>query len=122
MTINFRPKMRKFLVAEYCRGPFYMGWHLYLRENRTFRRNSDGGWGWIKRVHEHPVENFLLSIGITIRNDGTCDDDGIAEFAIKYPIRGRQCGGELRGCLEIEIDKSGEIEMAKPVAGMDARD
>lgn len=100
-----------FLVAEYCRGPFYMGWHLYLRENRTFRQNKYG-WGWIRRIHEHPVESFLSSLGITIRGDGTCDDDGIAEFAMKYPIKGRRCGGRLRGCLKIEIDNSGEIEMA----------
>ena len=90
-----------FLVAEYCRGPFYMGWHLYLRENRVFKRNSDGGWGWIRRVHEHPVKDFLLSIGITIKGDGTCDYDGIAEFARRYPVKGRRCGGRLRGCIEI---------------------
>lgn len=90
-----------FLVAEYCRAPFYMGWHLYLRENRAFKRNSDGSWGWIRRVHRHPVEKFLLSIGITIKGDGICDYDGIAEFARRYPVKGRRCGGRLRGCVEI---------------------
>ena len=103
--------MKMYLIAEYCRGPFYMGWHLYLRENRTFKRNQDGRWGWIRRPREHTETMSLLSsIGITITGDGTCDDDGIAEFARRYPIKGRRCGGKLRGCLEIEIDEFDEIK------------
>ena len=89
----------KYLIAEYCRGPFYMGWHLYLRENRAFRRNADGNWGWIRKYPE--IISYLEPLGINIRGDGTCDDDGIAEFAKRYPIKGRRCGGKLRGCLQI---------------------
>ena len=101
-----------YLIAEYCRGPFYMGWHLYLRENRILKRNKDGGWGWIRQVREHPVMGFLKSIGITIRGDGTCDDDGIAAFAIRYPINGRRSGGKRRGCIEVEVDDFRKIKMA----------
>jgi len=105
-----------YLVAEYCRGPFYMGWHIYIRDHRTFRRNIDGGWGWV-RTHtwswmQDPVYRFLLSIGIEIHGDGTCDYDGIAEFARRYPIRGRRCGRKLRGCIEVEIDEFDEIHLA----------
>jgi len=90
-----------------------MGWHLYLRENRAFSRNSDGGWGWIRRVKEDfAVMAFLSSIGIIISGDGTCDDDGIAEMARQYPIKGRRCGGKLRGCIEVSVDKYGAIKAA----------
>ena len=49
------------------------------------------------------VIKILSSIGIEITGDGSCDDDGIAEFAKRYPIKGRRCGGQFRGCLEIEL-------------------
>ena len=90
-----------------------MGWHLYFRENRSFKRNKDGGWGWIRRFREQqPVMSFLASVGITIRGDGSCDDDGIAEIAKRYPIMGRRAGGKYRGCIEVEIDEFGKIKMA----------
>ena len=104
-----------FLVAEYCRGPFYMGWHLYLRENRAMKRNNNGGWGWIRRVHEHPVMKFLSSIGIIIVGDGTCDDDGIAEFAKRYPVKGRKAGDKTRGCIAVEIDDFGAMSFSKKI-------
>jgi len=100
--------MQGFLIAEYCRGPFYMGWHLYLRENMAFnRRNRDGGWGWIRR----PAEDFdvikcLWSLGIIITGDGTCDYDGIAEIVRRYPIKGRKCGGKPRGRVSVDISES----------------
>jgi len=104
-----------YLIAEYCRGPFYMGWHFYLRDYRAFRRNKDGSWGWVRMRSwswQPGVLRFLSSIGIEISGDGTCDHDGIAEFARRYPINGRRCGGKLRGCLKIEIDEFGEIKLA----------
>jgi len=101
-----------FLIAEYCEGPFYMGWHLYLRENRVFRRNLDGGWGWIRRIEtDSAVAVFLSSIGITISGDGTCDYDGIAELSRRYPIKGRRRGGRLRGCIEVQVGKDGAIKI-----------
>jgi len=103
--------MRRFLIAEYCRGPFYMGWHLYLRENRAFTPNSDGGWGWLSQIRENSqVTSFFSSIGIIITGDGTCDGDGIAEFAGRFPIEGRRCGGKLRGGIEVDVGEYGEIK------------
>ena len=58
------------------------------------------------------IVSFLSSFNIAIEGDGTCDYDGIAEFARRYPIKGRRCGGKVRGCLEVEIDEFGEIKMA----------
>jgi hypothetical protein len=111
---------KMFLIAEYCRGPFYMGWHLYLRDYRAFRRNKDSYWGWIRRPWQNkPLMSFLESLGITIHGDGTCDDDGIAEFAQRYPIKGRRCGGKLRGCVEVEIDYFGQITTANPALNTD---
>jgi len=83
-----------------------MGWHLYLRDNRAFRRNSDGTWGWIRRPQEEKwLMDFLDGLGITITGDGTCDHDGIAEFARRYPVKGRRCGGKRRGCMVIKEAK-----------------
>ena len=59
------------------------------------------------------VLKFLSSIGIEIKSDGTCDDDGIAEFARRYPIHGRCCGGKKRGCVEVEIDEFDEITLVQ---------
>ena len=94
-----------------------MGWHLYLRENRAFKRNADGGWGWLRRVKEnHRVISFLAALELTISGDGTTDGDGIAEFARRFPIKGRRCGGKLRGCIEVDVGEHGEVKMAnKPL-------
>jgi hypothetical protein len=90
-----------------------MGWHLYLRDYRPFRPNKNGSWGWQRRVRENSqVMSLLASIGITITGDGTCDHDGIADLAGKYPIKGRKAGGRLRGCIEVNVDEYGRIEMA----------
>jgi hypothetical protein len=93
-----------FLIAEYCDSNFYMGWHLYFRDNKLFKRNNDGGWGWINRPRENlEIMEFMASLGITIKGDGTCDDDGISEFAKRFPLKGRKCGGKIRGGVEINI-------------------
>lgn len=95
--------MKKYLIAEYCRGPFYMGWHLYLRDSaEKNKRNVDGSWGWIRRPEEDEfVQDYLGSLGITIRGDGTCDDDGIAQFARQFPLPRQRVGGKCRGCKEV---------------------
>lgn len=97
---------KKYLIAEYCRGPFYMGWHVYLRDSaEKNKRNAGGSWGWINRPGEDPwCSSFLRLLGITIKGDGTCDDGGIAEIASRWPIPGEQAGGKPRGCIHINID------------------
>ncbi len=42
--------MQRFCLAEYCRGPFYMGWWLYERETNDGRANTSGAcdWGWLR--------------------------------------------------------------------------
>jgi len=100
----------KFLVAEYCRGPFFMGWHLYLRDSKKFQLNDDGEWGWVRRVFENkPVMKFMASLGFPITGDGTCDDDGIAEFAKRYP-ENRVVGARQCGYPAVDVDKHGNIE------------
>ena len=93
-----------FLIAEYCDAIYYTGWHLYYRDSKSFKLNSDGGWGWIRRPRENErIKEFLLSLGIIFKGDGTCDDDGIAEFAKLFQIKGKKCGGKMRGGVEINI-------------------
>ena len=40
----------KYLIAEYCEGPFYMGWWLYLRDRNDGSQNDDkwDRWGWLR--------------------------------------------------------------------------
>jgi hypothetical protein len=102
-----------FLIAEYCDAPFYMGWHLYLRDNKEIqKRNRDGTWGWLGSVHrqgENPVQQIFNELGIEIKGDGTCDYDGIAEIARRFPMLGQSVGGKPRGCAEVIINKDGII-------------
>lgn len=37
-----------YLIAEYCEGPFYMGWWLYERDRNDGSPNDDHGWGWLR--------------------------------------------------------------------------
>lgn len=105
-----------FLIAEYCDHDFYNGWHLYLRDSKgRQQRNADGEWGWIRRIGRRG-ESFtgqavLAELGITIRGDGTCDDDGIAEIARRFPIPRQRIGGKPRGCVEVVIDDEGRIRL-----------
>ncbi len=83
-----------------------MGWHLYLRENiEKHKHNKRGGWGWIKRPEEDKaLQKFLGTLGVIIQGDGTCDYDGIAEIARRFPIPRQRIGGKPRGCIEVVID------------------
>ena len=40
--------MRKYLIAEYCEGPFFMGWWLYERDRNDGSPNDDNRWGWLR--------------------------------------------------------------------------
>ncbi len=42
--------MQRFCLAEYCAGPFYMGWWLYERETNDGQHNTRGfgSWGWMR--------------------------------------------------------------------------
>ena len=101
-----------------------MGWHLYLRENKAFETNRDGGWGWIRDVRQQPVTDFLSSIGITITGDGTCNYDGIAQLASRYPIKGSRVGGTIRGCIEVEAELAGQtlLQITEPEDAGDYND
>ena len=96
-----------FLIAEYCEAPFYMGWHLYLRDNKEIqKRNRDGTWGWLSGVHrqgENPAQQIFDELGIEIKGDGTCDYDGIAEIARRFPMPQQMIGGKPRGCRDATI-------------------
>ena len=103
-----------YLITEYCSALLYTGWHLYYRESNLFKQNSDGGWGWIRRPHENiAITTFFSSLDIIIKGDGTCDDDGIAEFAKRFPLKGKKSGGKIRGGVEINR-VNGKIKLIKP--------
>ena len=98
---------RRFLIAEYCDHEIYEGWHLYIRESKSKQQpNSDGRWGWIRQIgrHRNPAQDVLESLGIVMTGDGTCDHDGVAEIARRFPIPRERVGGQPRGCIEVEID------------------
>lgn len=99
--------MKRYLITEYCDNYIYMGWHLYLRDNKKRQqRNVDGEWGWIRwrgsRDGAHPFAGILDELGLTMRGDGTCDHDAYAEIARVHPIPRERIGGKPRGCVEVE--------------------
>lgn len=52
------------ILAEYCHGPFYMGWHLYVRERTDGIPNADGGWGWCQSaLSVERVRDLCLTMG-----------------------------------------------------------
>lgn len=115
------PEQVKFLIAEYCASQFYMGWHLYVRDSKgRQQRNTDGGWGWIRSIGRYPhcAEGVLRELGIVIRGDGTCDDDGIAEIARRFPIPRQRIGGKPRGCIEVLVNEEGQLRLPnrEPIA------
>lgn len=104
-----------YLITEYCEGPFYMGWHLYLRDSKgRQQRNADGEWGWIRRsdLRKPRAHEFLSALGIEITGDGSCDYDGYAEVARRYPIPRQRIGGKPRGCMPVIVGEWGEITAA----------
>lgn len=55
---------RKFLIAEYCPGPFFWGWWLYLRDRNDGSPNDCCDWGWIRyEFAEQAVYRLLYSMG-----------------------------------------------------------
>lgn len=104
-----------FLIAEHCDAEFYSGWHLYLRDNKNRQqRNADGDWGWIRGLNRYPnlAQPVLDELGIVIRGDGTCDDDGVAEIARQFPIPRQRVGGMPRGCIAVIVG-DGPMKLAE---------
>lgn len=104
--------MRFWLIAEYCPGPFYMGWHVYLREQRT-GANKYGEWGWIRwrgaRDGAHPAAAVFDALSITIRGDGSCKGAGYDELARRFPIPDQNYGKRPRGGVEVDVDEYGRV-------------
>ena len=120
---RYKPGQKLYLIAEYCGHDFlFSGWHLYLREsNKRQQRNADGEWGWIRGLRRDrdfgvasQATKILAQLGITIRGDGTCDDDGIAEIARRFPIPRQRIWKKPRGCIEVVVaDEWGNLELAE---------
>jgi hypothetical protein len=96
------PARALYLVAERCDNTLYNGWHVYLRDTAHHQRNADDDWGWIR--HDHwlapHIHALLETLGIRMRpgSDGSCDDDGYAELARRYPL------GEGRGGFAVVVN------------------
>lgn len=108
--------VHRWLVAEFCGNALFNGWHLYLRDTDRHQRNADGDWGWLQRGHHllQSAHAALAELGILMRpgGDGTCDDDGHAELARRYPIR----RSRLRGGVPIQIVGGSITALTAPAA------
>ncbi len=105
---------KRWLIAEFCAHSLFNGWHLYLRDTDRHERNTDGSWGWLQRGHHLlPAAHAVLAdLRIATRpgSDGSCDDDGYAELARRYPIR----RSRVRGGVAVQVDDI-EIDLVTPV-------
>lgn len=115
-----------YLIAEYCAGPFYMGWWLYLRDSKgRQQRNADGDWGWIRYsppqhdwderegVDRHPCRAVFDALGFTgSLRGGRGDKSEIAKFAFAHRIPRQRIGGKPRGCVEVTVG-DGVISLAE---------
>jgi hypothetical protein len=114
-----------FMIAEYCAGPFYMGWWLYLRESKERqKRNADGEWGWVRYSPSecnldrttgtslHPCRQVFEALGIEGDLRGGCgDESAIARFAFAHRIPRQRIGGKPRGCVPVQRDEWGTITL-----------
>lgn len=102
-----------FLIAEFCAAQFYSGWHIYLRESSGRQVcNKNGGWGWLRQSwRESRAHDFLRSIGIERRGDGTCDGAGYDEIAKRFPIPRQRIGGRPRGCIPVWVGEDGTVSL-----------
>lgn len=95
------------VLAAYCPGPFYMGWHLYLREKADGRRNSDGGWGWEQGAggEECGVRDLVKRLGHTPpppTSTGFPSDDAFKRwFAVTFPLGIRVIVGEFQKLIPL---------------------
>jgi len=80
------------VLAEWCDGPFYMGWHLYLREHCDGRRNRDGDWGWLRGAGQEgfpcAVRDLLIELGHSPPPPTSRGSDAFAEWFAKTFPRG----------------------------------
>ncbi len=93
--------------AEYCSGPFYVGWWLYEREHLDFtkkrpgrRHNKSGSWGWIRAgCNIERVARLCLGLGHGDMPGVTRYGDAFAEeFNKRFPkgIKVRRVRGDCR--------------------------
>lgn len=107
-----------FLITEYCGAAFFMGWHIYLRDNKNRQqRNVDGDWGWLNRSHygRSSAERILAELGIMSRGDNSCDDGAFSELSRRFPIGRQRIWKKPRGCIPVIVGEYGEIKLATSV-------
>jgi hypothetical protein len=118
-------RKRMWLIAEYCGHNFYMGWHLYLRDNPGYqKRNADGNWGWVRPGDRGTwdVVKFFEALGIELKGDWSRPEDGCAEFVKRFPMPGRKVWGKRRGGIRVSVGYWGDLRRIQPKTKRVARD
>lgn len=111
--------VRAWLVVEFCDAALFKGWHAYIRANpEPGMRNGQewltygvDGWGWIRSssLKREAVVRMCAELGIKLKGDWTCDDDGLDDVAQRFPLAGHKRGG-----FPITIGDYGRIERDCP--------
>lgn len=77
----------KILLAEYCEGPFHMGWWLYERDRNDGSQN-DGfdAWGWLAKRFDgdQPVWDLCVQMGHRPPSPQRNSDDFAEWFAATF--------------------------------------
>lgn len=107
---------KMFLIAEYCTGPFYMGWWLYLREHKQKnKRNSDGDWGWLRGTRmgaeRHGLQDVFDELGLGRIIGGEGDGGAIYAFVKRFKLPKGKVAGKPRGCMPVLVDEYGRVRL-----------
>ena len=91
---------KRYLIAEYCQGPFYTGWWLYERETNDGRPNSGyDSWGWLKSTDAWSPQQKLRDLCVWMGHSPPAVAGYSDEFAEWF-------AGQFPNGLQVRVSES----------------
>lgn len=106
------------VLAEFCDGPFYGGWHIYLRESTNGSRNGDGDWGWERRAGQEGcrVHKLVADLGYAPPAEERYGDKFEEWFAKTFPWGIRVFVGAYHKLIPLPLDEQHNSLRGGPVS------